>query len=69
MQNYQLLERMPKADNAVPGLRTREPKAPAAPGESRRTVDPEPARIPTPAPAPAEAAPAKRKPGRPRKVV
>jgi hypothetical protein len=67
MQNYQLLERMPKADNAMPGLRTREPKAAAAPGESRRIVDPEPARAPTPAPA--EAAPAKRKPGRPRKVV
>jgi hypothetical protein len=63
----QLMERTPKPDLTLPGLRQREPRQPepapsAAPAPRR--ADPEPVRAAAP-----EAEPAKRKPGRPRKVI
>lgn len=67
--NYQLLERQAKPESSLPGLRTREAKTPM-PEYGRQApsrVDPAPA--PAPAPAATTDAPAKRKPGRPRKVV
>ena len=62
----QLMEREAKPESSLPGLRTREVKP------DPRSDTPAPARAkaaPAPAPTPADDAPAKRKPGRPRKVV
>lgn len=66
MNSYQLMERQPKPESSLPGLRTREPKTPTPQYGSQppTRVDPAPA-----ARAPESDAPAKRKPGRPRKVV
>jgi hypothetical protein len=60
--NYQLLERPTKPESSLPGLRQKEPKFAPPPAAKA-------APAPAPAPSPAEDAPAKRKPGRPRKVV
>ena len=61
----QLMERTPKPDLTLPGLRQREPRQPApSAAPAPRRADPEPVRAAAP-----EAEPAKRKPGRPRKVI